>query len=120
MFRRSCAIFIAVTLGALSCAHNVPQDSATGNDGRIKGAKAITLDNGEGKATGIVTCPGGDRVDWKMVEIPDKKRGTLDIKLSWTPPRPGLQVAFEVFDEWNTVVFSSKKSGKKKSRTRSR
>jgi hypothetical protein len=105
---------------ALSCAHNVPQDVASGPDAKSKGAKAITLDNGEGKATGIVTYPGGDRVDWKLVELPAKKQGQLDIKLQWTPPRPGLQLAFDVFDEWNTPIVQSKKTGKKRSTARVR
>jgi len=104
----------------LSCAHNVPQDSATGNDGKQKGAKTITLDNGEGKASGIVTYPGGDRVDWKLIELPDKQRGTLDLELAWTPPRPGLQLAFEVFDEWNSPVTQTTKTSKKHSKGRIR
>ena len=105
---------------ALSCAHNVPQDAATGNDGKIKGAKAITFENGEGKSSGIVTYPGGDRVDWKLIEIPDKVRGVLELKLQWTPPRPGLQLAFDVFDAWNTPIVQSKKTVKKHSRSRVR
>lgn len=104
----------------LSCAHNVPQDQATGADGRVKGAKALTFDNGEAKASGIVTYPGGDRVDWKVVELPDKARGVMEIKLSWNPPRPGLQLAFDVFDEWNQPVLNSKRSTKKKSRKRTK
>jgi hypothetical protein len=104
---------------ALSCAHNVAQDSATGTDGKIKGAKPIVLDNGEGKSKGIVTYPGGDRVDWKEVDLPDKIKGTIDIKLQWTPPRPGLQLAFDVFDEFNAQVGQSKRAGKRsKSRVR--
>ena len=103
----------ALFLLALSCARNVPQDSASGVDGKIKGAKAITFENGEGKSKGIVTYPGGDRVDWKLVELPAKIRGTLDVKLQWTPPRPGLQLAFDVFDEWNTPIIQSKKEGGK-------
>jgi hypothetical protein len=109
-----------LVLLALSCAHNVPQDSATGNDGKEKGAKTITLENGEGKASGIVTYPGGDRADWKLIELPDKKKGTLDIKLAWTPPRPGLQLAFDVFDEWNQPLVQSKKTSKKRSQSRIR
>jgi hypothetical protein len=97
---------------ALSCAHNVPQDKQTGPDGKNKGAKALTLENGEAKAQGIVTYPGGDRVDWKVLELPDNQRGVLDIKLQWVPPRPGLQLAFDVFDEWNHQVLQSKKSRK--------
>ncbi len=100
---------------ALACAHNVPQDSKTGNDGKEKGAKAITLENGEGRSNGIVTYPGGDRIDWKVVELPDKQLGTLDIKLAWTPPRPGLQLAFDVFDEWGKPIVQSKKTSKKHS-----
>ena len=106
-------------IAALSCAHNVAQDSASGEDGKIKGAKAIVLDQGEGKAKGIVTYPGGDRVDWKSVELPADKRGDLSINLKWVAPRPGLQLAFDVFDQWNTPVAQSKKLGKK-SRARMR
>ena len=93
---------------ALSCARTVPQDSATGPDGKIKGAKNVVIENGEGKATGIVTYPGGDRIDWKEVDLPDKVVGTLDFKLQWSAPRPGLQLAFDVFDEYNTPVVTSK------------
>lgn len=96
-----------------SCAHNVAQDSMTGEDGKIKGAKAVPFENGEAKASGIVTYPGGDRVDWRLLELPENQKGSLDLKLQWTPPRPGLQLAFEVFDEWNTPVVATKKSGKK-------
>jgi hypothetical protein len=109
-----------LVLLALSCAHNVPQDSATGSDGKEKGAKPVTLENGEGRASGIVTYPGGDRADWKLIELPDKKKGTLDLKLSWTPPRPGLQLAFDVFDEWNQPLVQSKKTSKKRSQSRIR
>ncbi|MBA3503725.1 MAG: hypothetical protein M4D80_38500 [Myxococcota bacterium] len=109
-----------LVLFGLSCAHNVPQDKKTGNDGKTKGAKELRLENGEAKASGIVTYPGGDRVDWKVIEIPDKQRGTLDIKLQWTPPRPGLQLAFDVFDEWNTPLTQSKKTGRKKKSGRNR
>jgi hypothetical protein len=109
-----------VTLMALSCARNVPQDSSSGPDAKTKGAKALTFENGEAKAKGIVTYPGGDRVDWKLVELPEKQRGQLDIKLAWTPPRPGLQLAFDVFDEWNFPIVQSKKTSKKRSRSRVR
>jgi hypothetical protein len=116
---RGVAVGLAVAL-VLSCARNVPQDAATGNDGKIKGAKNIQLENGEGKASGIVTYPGGDRIDWKEVDVPEKAIGTLDFKLQWTPPRPGLQLAFDVFDEYNTPIVTSKGSGKRKSRSRVR
>lgn len=105
---------------ALSCAHNVPQDVSTGSDGKEKGAKPVTMENGEGHASGIVTYPGGDRVDWRLVELPDKQRGTLNLKLTWTPPRPGLQLAFDVFDEWNQPIVQSQKTSKKRSKGRTR
>jgi len=98
----------------LSCAHNVAQDKSSGADAKIKGAKEMVLENGEAKARGVVTYPGGDRVDWKVIEVPADQRGTFDIKLSWNPPRPGLQLAFDVFDEWNTPLVTSKKSNKKR------
>ena len=114
-------VLAAWATGLASCAHNVPQDASSGGDGRQKGAKTITLENGEGRASGIVTYPGGDRVDWKLIELPEKQRGQLDIKLAWTPPRSGLQLAFDVFDEWNTPIVQSQKTSKKRSvgRTRS-
>jgi hypothetical protein len=88
----------------VSCAHNVRQDAATGPDGKETGAEPIELENGEGKATGIVTYPGGDRVDWKFVELPARVKGTLDVALSWMSPRPGLQIRFDLFDEWYRPV----------------
>ena len=101
-----------------ACANNVPQDRATGPDGRAKGAQPIALQEGEAKVRGIVTYPGGDRVDWKFIELPTGKRGTLDLKMSWTTPRPGLSVAFDVFDQWNVPVVNAS-SNKRGGRTRS-
>lgn len=118
--KSGCAALGFAILVCVSCAHNVSQDKATGPDGKVKGAKALTLENGEAKANGIVTYPGGDRVDWKLIELPEKQRGRLDIKLQWTPPRPGLQLAFDVFDEWNTPIVQSKKKSKKRSTSRVR
>jgi hypothetical protein len=104
---------IVCMIAALSCAHDVPQDSHSGEDGKIKGAKEIQLDNGEGKAKGIVTYPGGDRVDWKSITLPEGKRGQVDIELKWTAPRPGLKLNFDVFDQWNISVATAKKAGKR-------
>jgi hypothetical protein len=114
------AAFGLAMLLALSCAHNVLQDKATGSDGKNKTAKQMVLENGEARSAGIVTYPGGDRVDWKVIELPDKQRGIMDIKLQWSPPRPGLQLGFDVFDEWNHLVGASKKGGRKKSKARVR
>ena len=101
-------------LWVAACANNVPQDRATGPDGKAKGAVPIALEEGEGRVRGIVTYPGGDRVDWKLIELPDGKRGKLDLQMSWTTPRPGLSVAFDVFDQWNVPVVEA--SSNKRSR----
>jgi hypothetical protein len=105
---------LVLSLASLSCAHNVPQDKKTGEDGRVKGARELKLENGEAKSNGIVTYPGGDRVDWKYIEIPEKQKGILDVKLQWVTPRPGLQLAFDVFDEWNKPIEQSKNTNKRK------
>lgn len=96
-------------VGLLGCAHNVPQDKATGPDGKPKGAQPIAIQEGEGKAHGIVTYPGGDRVDWKLIELPAGQKGKLDLQLKYTTPRPGLHVAFDVFDQWNTPITKASK-----------
>jgi hypothetical protein len=118
--KSGCAALGFAILVSLSCAHNVPQDKASGPDSKVKGAKQLTLENGEAKSSGIVTYPGGDRVDWKLLELPEKQVGVLDIKLQWNPPRPGLQLGFDVFDEWNTPIVQSKKVAKKRSKSRVR
>ncbi|HEU0034132.1 MAG TPA: hypothetical protein VFQ53_26070 [Kofleriaceae bacterium] len=108
-----------VVVAMVACAHNVPQDKATSEDGAIKGAHPIELQEGEATDEGIVTYPGGDRIDWKLVELPAGKRGNLDLTLTWKTPRPGLQLAFDVFDQWHKRVGESGKSAKRTS-TRTR
>ncbi len=88
----------------VGCAHNVPQDAQTGHDGRQKGAVPIVLDHGEGTSRGVVTYPGGDRVDWRSIELPAGKRGTLELEMTYQTPRPGLKVAFDVFDQYSAPV----------------
>jgi hypothetical protein len=112
------ALCIGVAAQA-ACARNVPQDSHSGEDGKIKGARLLELENGEGTARGIVTYPGGDRVDWRLIELPNDQRGTLNLKLSWSSPRPGLSLGLDVFDEWGAPVASAR-GGKRKSSRRSR
>ena len=121
----SAAFIVSLIFGGLcaivlpACPKIVKQDSATGPDGKEKGAKPIVLDDsGEGVAKGIVTYPGGDRVDWKSIELPKDQRGTLSLTLTWVPPRPGLQLAFDVFDPNGKQVASAK--GGKRSSKRSR
>lgn len=93
----------------LGCAHNVRQDKATGDDGRPKGAKVIELEQGQGQSKGVVTYPGGDRIDWRKVELPPGV-GQLLVSLAWRSPRPGLALGFDVFDEWGTRVGGAKGS----------
>lgn len=98
-----------LVVGLWGCAHNVRQDAATGPDGKQKGALPIVVQDGEGKAHGIVTYPGGDRVDWKVLELPEGQKGKLDLQLKYRTPRPGLHVSFDVFDQWNTPVTKAAK-----------
>jgi hypothetical protein len=97
-------------VAAIGCANNVPQDRMTGPDGRPKGAKPIVLENGEGATKGVVTYPGGDRIDWRVIELPTGKKGRLDLQMKWITPRPGLQLGFDVFDQWNHPVANAKGS----------
>lgn len=87
-----------------ACAHNVDAGKRTGEDGRIKGAKQLRLENNVGKQRDIVTYPGGDRVDWKKIVLPENERGTLDLTMTYTTPRQGLKVAFDVYDRWQRPV----------------
>jgi hypothetical protein len=100
---------VGLVLVLVACAHNVPQDKATGPDGKQKGAVPITLVENEAKVKGIVTYPGGDRIDWKKIELPQGAKGKLDLTMTWNTPRPGLKVAFDVFDQWNTPVVAAAK-----------
>ena len=114
LMRSSLPVAACLTLLA-ACAHNVPQHKSSGPDAKIEGAKPIALENNAGADSGIVTYPGGDRVDWKLIELPAGKRGRLDLAMSWKAPRPGLQLTFDVFDEFNTPIVL-KASATKRSR----
>lgn len=103
-----------VALVAIGCANNVNQNAHTGEDGSFKKAREIQLVNGELTAKGIVTYPGGDRADWKVFEIPDKGTGTIDLKLTWKTPRPGLQLAFDVYDEYGKELSKSSASTRRR------
>jgi hypothetical protein len=92
---------LALLLATAGCAKNVGQDSHSGKDVRTKGAKKIKLEDGEGRSRkDIVTYPGGDRVDWKEFDLPEGKAGTLKVQVRWSPARPNLDVAFDVFDQY--------------------
>jgi hypothetical protein len=110
-------ITLALIATAAACAHNVRQDKATGEDGVIAGAEPIKLVDNRGSARGIVTYPGGDRIDWKVVELPADATGTLVLTLGWTTPRPKLELSFEVFDQFNRKLDAP--TGAAKSRVRS-
>jgi hypothetical protein len=97
-----------------ACANNVAFDKATGPDGKIKGALPVELAENQGKAKGIVTYPGGDRIDWKMIQLPEGQKGKLELQMTYSTPRPGLRITFDVFDQWNTPVKEAAVSGKGK------
>lgn len=109
------AVFFA---GTTACLKNVPQASNTGKDGKRNGAKAIELsEDGEARVRDIVTYPGGDRVDWKSFEIAEEMQGDMTLKLKWKPPRPGGDIAINVYDQWYHRVGQAKPKRKRK-RTR--
>ena len=43
--------------------------------------------------------------DQHFTELPEKKQGQLDLKLEWKPPRPGLQLAFDVISRLEVVLI---------------
>jgi hypothetical protein len=100
------ALSMALSIG---CAKNVAQDSNSGKDYRNRGAKKIKIEAGEGRSRkDVVTYPGGDRIDWKVFEIPEGKPGTLKIRLRWSPPRPDLDLSFDVFDQYLQRIARAK------------
>jgi hypothetical protein len=101
------AYVVGFAIASAACAHHVRQDAASGPDGRQAGARIVRVDHGTATLSGIVTYPGGDRVDWAEIALPEHERGTLHLKLTWTPPRPGLQLAFDVYDAENQLVASA-------------
>ena len=105
------------TLG-IGCVKNVSQKANSGKDYRQKGAKTIELDDGEARVKDIVTYPGGDRVDWKVFEIPEGLQGDMRVKLKWRPARPGMDLSFNIYDQWNHRIARVKP--KKKTRKRSK
>ncbi len=103
----SLALILALAVVA-ACARNVKQDAKTGEDGKSDGAVELTMTNNEVIAKGIVTYPGGDRVDWRTFELPKDQVGTMTVKVVWTPPRPGLDLQVAVLNQWNHVVQETK------------
>ncbi len=93
---------------ATACAHRVGQNAHTGPDGDPEGAEVMALARGVARAAGIVTYPGGDRVDWKRVEVGDGPPGTLELDLRWTSARPGGRLAVAVFDAAGNRVARSR------------
>ena len=100
----------------IACTKNVPQDGKSGEDGRNKGAVEMKLENNEATSRGIVTYPGGDRVDWKVIDLPKGQVGTLELRLRWTPPRPGLDLSFNVYNEYGRLLEAAKPNTRSKSR----
>lgn len=113
-FRRSSGACLAILLAlGFGCVRNVPQDKATGKDGKRKGAKKIRIEDGEGRASDVVTYPGGDRIDWKTFEIPEGPGGKMKIKMKIRPPRPGHTVAFILYDQYYRRIERTTKKPKR-------
>ena len=110
---RGNSLLIATAIGALSlagCKTTISQKASSGKDYRYKGAKEIKLDDDlEGRSRrDVVTYPGGDREDWKFFVIPEGQRGELEVRVKHRPPRPDLDVAFNVYDEFFERVGRAK------------
>jgi hypothetical protein len=114
-------LLFAVGLAAPGCAKSVNGDGNSGKDLKYKGAKRINIEDNEGRShLDIVTYPGGDRVDWKVFDLgppkdedEDKRKrdkdappepppttGTLKVAVRWKTPRAGLDLAFDVYDQY--------------------
>nr|HEX4317400.1 hypothetical protein [Kofleriaceae bacterium] len=102
---RSAAIFAALL--AAGCVHERSQDATTGPDGFPAGAVPIVLDHGSGSASDDVSYATGDRVDWKLVELPAKQAGALDFDLQWQPA--AHQLALDVFDAYGAQVYTDRR-----------
>jgi hypothetical protein len=103
---------------SVGCIRNVSGKAHSGKDHRYKGAKKLKMQDGTVRAKGIVTYPGGDRVDWVRFDVPEGKEGRLKIRLRWRPPRPGLDLAFRVYDQYFHRVARAKPTPKKRERTK--
>jgi hypothetical protein len=102
-----------------SCPKPVDQDINSGEDAWYKGAPTIELDkDGEGEVVDRVTYPGGDRVDWHRIDLPDGYRGLLKVKIKFTTPRPGLDVAYIVYDRDFRRKGRAKPAPKRRQRTK--
>ena len=131
------SLALVLALCGTGCPKNVDGGAHSGKDVKYKGAKTIKIEDNEGRSRkDIVTYPGGDRVDWKMFEIgppqPDDKKkadkdappppadvtGTLKVTLRWKPARPGLDLAFDVYDQYFHRIGRAKpnESGSKRSK----
>jgi hypothetical protein len=109
---RSLALVLVVATAA-GCANNVNGKSHSGSDGSWKHPKELTLTDGQVIDHDIVTYPGGDRADWKVIEIPKDEKGSVNLKLSWKTPRPGLQLAFDAYDAYGKNLIKSKASARR-------
>jgi hypothetical protein len=130
-------VALGLALCGTGCPKNVDGAGHSGKDVKFKGAKKIKIEDNEGRSRkDIVTYPGGDRVDWKVFEIgtppaDDKKKddkdapppaadvtGTLKVTLRWKPPRSGLDLAFDVYDQYFHRIGRAKpnESGSKRSK----
>jgi hypothetical protein len=89
-------VFLLLALAA--CAKKIDQHAHTGPDGFSDGAEVIELTGGRGEAEGEVTYPGGDRVDWKVIQIPAGHFGQLVLDLEWRGPRDRMDLGMVVYE----------------------
>ncbi len=106
MLVRPAALAVVLAAGpAWGCTHAMSQDATTGPDGWPTGAVLMQLAGGGATASGTVSYPAGNRVDWKRVDLPVRQRGTLGVALRWQPEhRDDQRLGFDVFDAWGDSV----------------
>ncbi|MEO8706907.1 MAG: hypothetical protein ABI867_43170 [Kofleriaceae bacterium] len=98
-------VILAVLL--LGCHRQVAQDAHSGRDGQLEGAQAMRPTARDSWiAYGVVTYPGGDRVDWHRVHVPVRGDVTITLRVK-AMPRPGMLIWFDVFDEWGKQLAYS-------------
>ena len=107
-----CGFAAVLALSLTACGHS-PKPTAPSDE--PSDASPMELENGEAIAFGTVDY-SGDRVDWKRLELPPNQSGALDFTLTWTSPKPGLQLAIDVFDDHEEQIVGSSTRGKRRVR----
>lgn len=103
-----CAGMCLAMIGAVGCGGKMAPNARSGIDQDVDGAEALELTDGEGSVVDSVSYGGGDRVDWKAIELPAKESGRLALELRWKSGRNGADLSFIVYDEANKKLAEAR------------